>query len=196
MAGPSNDGRGPQRGSAAPPAREDEAEWITLARLVKTQGHRGDLAAEVLTGIPGRFDALTQVSLRHPAGHRLAATLTHHRPHQERVVLGFAEIPDMTSAQAWVGAEVQVPRSERAAAPAGEYFIDDLVGCELWDGERVLGRVSAVEAVAGAAPLLTVATADGGEVLVPFVTAYLDHVDVAGRRIAMQLPEGLADVNR
>lgn len=182
---------------------KDESEWVTLAHLVKTQGHRGELAAEVLTDIPGRFDTLTRVSLLHPSGRRLEATLTRRRPHQERVVLGFAEIPDMTSAQAWVGAAVQVPRSERAPAPAGEFYVDDLVGCELWDGEHPVGRVSSIEAVAGAAPLLHVAlhgalhgtAAAGGEVLVPFVTAYLDQVSLTERRITMRLPQGLVDIN-
>lgn len=178
---------------------KDEEEWVTLAHLVKTQGHRGELAADVLTDIPGRFDALTRVSLLHPSGRRLEATLTRHRPHQERVVLGFAEIPDMTGAQAWVGAAVQVPRAERAPAPAGEFYVDDLVGCELWDGERSVGRVSSIEAVAGAAPLLHVAlhgaAAAGGEVLVPFVTAFLEQVSLAERRITMRLPQGLVDIN-
>jgi len=213
MASPSNDGCGPQRGSAARPASARTGsgphspepalraaeEWVTLAHLVKTQGHRGELAAEVLTDIPGRFDALTRVSLLHPSGRRLEATLTRHWPHQERVVLGFAEIPDMTSAQAWVGAVVQVPRSERAPAPAGEFYVDDLVGCELWDGEHPVGLVSSIEAVAGAAPLLHVAlhgAAAGGEALVPFVTAFLDQVSLTERRITMRLPQGLVDINR
>ncbi|MFI4878563.1 MAG: 16S rRNA processing protein RimM, partial [Steroidobacterales bacterium] len=77
--------------------------------------------------------------------------------------------------------------------------IDDLVGCELWDGEHAVGRVSSIEAVAGAAPLLHVAlhgtAAAGGEVLVPFVTAFLEQVSLAERRITMRLPPGLVDIN-
>lgn len=210
MANPSNDRRGPQRGFAAHPAyahassgapspepalRVTPADWVTLARLVKTQGHKGELAAEPLTDIAGRFEQVSRVFLAHPAGRRLETTLTRHWRHGERIVLAFADIPDMNAAEAWVGAEVQIPAAERAAAPTDAYFVDDLVGCELWDGERALGRVSAVEPVPGAAPLLHVAAAGGAELLIPFVEAYLIQVSLPERRITMRLPEGLVDVN-
>ena len=175
-------------------ARSDPGAWVTLARLVKTQGHKGELGADLLTDIPGRIDHLRQVSLLHPSGRRQAFGVVRHWFHKGRVVLAFDGIPDMTAAEAWLGAEVQVPRAERAPAPADRYYSDDLEGCEVLDHGRPLGRIEAVEEIPGAPALLHVRSPEGAELLIPFAAAYLESLSLAERRIAMALPEGLLDL--
>lgn len=170
--------------------------WVTLARLIKTQGRKGELAAEILTDIPGRFSGLREVRLRQADGRERAVHLARHWPHQGRIVLGFDEIGDMDTAAAWVGAEVQVPLAERATAPAGEYFLSDLQGCTVSDQGRAIGMVASIESVGGAAALLHVQGSDGKEILIPFAASYVMAIDVAARRLDLHLPEGLLDLNR
>lgn len=172
-----------------------DAGWVTLARLIKTQGRKGELAAEILTDIPDRFGGLREVWLRKPDGCRVAMHLARHWPHHGRVVLDFDEIGDMTEARAWVGAEVQVPFAQRAAPPAGEYFLSDLEGCSVTENGRAVGVVSSVETIGGAAPLLHVRTGAGREILIPFAASYVVAVEVAARRLDLHLPEGLLDLN-
>ncbi|HUX67383.1 MAG TPA: ribosome maturation factor RimM [Terriglobales bacterium] len=172
----------------------DPSEWVTLARLVKTQGHKGELGADLLSDIPGRFDHLRQVWLLHPSGRRQAFGVARHWYHQGRVVLAFDGIADMTAAEAWLGAEVQVPRAERAPAPADRYYWADLEGCEVLDRGRALGHIAAVEEIPGAPALLHVRTPAGGELLIPFAAAYVESLSLPERRIAMALPEGLLEL--
>lgn len=169
--------------------------WVTLARLIKTQGRKGELAADILTDIPNRFSGLREVWLRLADGRRSAMHLVRHWPHHGRVVLGFDEIGDMDSARAWVGAEVQIPLSQRAAAPDGAYFLSDLEGCTVSDRGHEVGVVAEIEAVAGAAPLLHVKAAGGREFLIPFAASYVVTIELAARRLELQLPEGLLDLN-
>ena len=95
------------------------------------------------------------------------------------------------------GLEVQVPIEERAPLAAGNYFVSDLIGCEVWEtgAASALGSVRDVEFTGGAAPLLAVDTKEG-EVLVPLAAEFCTHIDVAAKRIEVTLPEGLLDVNR
>lgn len=167
-----------------------EPDWVTLARLVKTQGRKGELAAEVLSDIPGRFDRLRRVWLCDRTGRRQAFTLARNWAHKSWRVLAFEEIHDLDGAGPWVGALLQVPRSERAPVPAGRYFHDDLLGCAVYDGERLLGTLTAIEPVEGAPDLLHV-----GAVLIPFAADYVAAIDLPSRVLRLRLPPGLVGLN-
>ena len=94
------------------------------------------------------------------------------------------------------GLEVQVPIEQRAQLDAGNYFVSDLVGCEVWEAgaASALGSVRDVE-FPGSAPLLAVDTNEG-EVLVPLAAEFCVRIDVKAKRIDVTLPEGLRDLNR
>lgn len=170
-------------------------QWITLARVAKTQGRQGELAVEVLTDIPNRFDSLERVFLLSRSGTRQPFTITRRWPHKDRLILAFAEIPDLTAAEAWVGAEVQLPRAERAPAPLGSYHVEDLIGCRVFDGDRLLGVLQAIEPVPGAPDLLHIEDAAGREVLIPFAAAYIRELAIPAGAIHLALPAGLLSVN-
>ena len=114
-------------------------------------------------------------------------------PHKGRVILKFAGVDSISEAEALVGCELQVPREERAPLEPGWTYISELVGCAVYDGGREIGRVSDVRFGAGEAPLLVLQ--GDKEYEIPFAQAYLVKVDPAAKRIEMQLPEGLLDVN-
>lgn len=184
-------------GPSEPPAAGSQPpeDWITLARVVKTQGRKGELAVEVLSDVPGRFDALPRLSLLNRAGQRHAFTLTRAWPHKQWLVLQLAEVQDLTTAETWVGAQVQVPRAQRVAPPPGHFPVEDLIGCRVFDGEHLVGLLVAIEPVPAAADLLHVEDADGREVLIPFVDAYVREIAVAEGAIRLALPEGLTGIN-
>lgn len=172
------------------------AGFVTIARVVKTQGRRGELAAELLTDFPQRFEQLQRVFLwRAPAAPQ-AFPLIKHWFHKGRVVLELEGIADLTQAEAWVGAEVQVPPAERVALPAGSYFVSDLQGCDVFAAGARLGRLQEVIGVPGAPALLQLQAGEGDEILIPFAAEYVVAIDLEARRLTLRLPEGLAEVNR
>ncbi|MGH9394869.1 MAG: ribosome maturation factor RimM [Terriglobales bacterium] len=175
--------------------RSEPSAWVALARIVKTQGRRGELGADLLTDIPGRIEALPEVWLLARSGARRRFAIERHWPHLGRLVLKLAGLDDLNAAEPWVGAEVQVPAGERAAAPDGSYFLSDLEGCELLDHGRRVGVIEAIEEIPGSAALLHVRAQSGGELLIPFAAAYLTEMALERRTVAMDLPEGLCDIN-
>jgi 16S rRNA processing protein RimM len=166
--------------------------------VVKTQGRRGEVASEILSDVPDRF-AIGMRLLALPRDsnqNRRELEVEEVWPHKGLLVLKFAGVDSISDAEALVGSELQVPRTQRAALEEGWKFVSDLVGCAVLDqGRREVGRLEDVQFGAGEAPLLIVRDASGRLVEIPFAAAYLDSVDVEQKQIRMKLPEGLLEVN-
>ena len=188
--------------------------WMTLAVLLRPQGRKGEVLAELLTDFPERFDHDARVFLARPgfAGSeheaRAMTVLGHWLPvgrNHGRVVLSFAGVESISAAEELAGLEVLVPESERVELEEDAEYVSDLVGCAVFDGDERVGEVTGVEfamtpdgarRLAEAAPLLTVETAEGDEVLIPYVKTFLVALDPERKRIEMTLPEGLVELNR
>ena len=173
---------------------------VTLARILRPRGLRGEVAAQILTDFPERLPKLREVWLSggniEPRRVRVQRCwLATSRGGQ--AIFHFADVNSVEEAERLRGLEIQVPIEERARLAAGNYFVSDLVGCEVWEAgaSSALGFVRDVEFPGGAAPLLAVDTKQG-EVLVPMAAEFCRKIDVAAKRIDVTLPEGLRDLNR
>jgi 16S rRNA processing protein RimM len=165
--------------------------------VVKTQGRRGEVATEIYSDIPDRFAAgmrLLALS-RESEKPRRELDVEELWPHKGLLVLKFAGVNSISEAEALLGCELQVPRSQRSTLQAGWNYVSDLVGCSLLDQGHQIGRIEDVQFGAGEAPLLIVRDAAKRLVEVPFAEAYLDAVDVEQKQVRMKLPEGLFEVN-
>jgi 16S rRNA processing protein RimM len=172
---------------------------VTLARILRPRGLRGEVAAEILTDFPERLPKLREVWLSggHSAPRRVRVERCWLSPGRGgQAIFHFADVASVEAAEKLRGLEVQVPIEERARLAAGNYFVSDLVGCEVWEAEAAsaLGSVRDVE-FPGGAPLLAIDTKDG-EVLVPLAAEFCVRIDVKAKRIDVTLPEGLRDLNR
>ena len=115
---------------------------MTLARIVRPHGVRGEVAAEILTDFPKRLAKLKSIYLSAEA--REGASASAQKPREVtvrscrlttgrggQVLWGFEGVGSMDEAKRLVGMLVQVPMAERADLPAGSYYVSDLVGCEV-----------------------------------------------------------------
>ena len=116
-------------------------------------------------------------------------------PHKGMLVLKFDGIDTISDAEPLVGAELQLPSSERAELEPGWTYLSDLVCCTVFDGEREIGPIEDVTFGAGEAPLLVVKSGTKLPYEIPFAQAYLEKVDPERKQVRMRLPEGLLDVN-
>ena len=163
--------------------------WIAIAVLGKTRGNRGELTAFPLSGKAERFEALHEVFLFGSGGRYEVETTWFH---QGTLIFKFRGVDTISDAERLNGAEVRVPMEQRIALEPGEFFQSDLLGCEVVDRRsgQSLGRVSAWQDGGGSGLLVV---NDG--LLIPFVRAICVEIDPAARRIAVELPEGLKDLN-
>ena len=183
-----------------------EDEFITIARVAKTQGRIGEVAATLLTDFPERFATRKKLfALCDAAGHRGARPgsagqaqrrelqLESHWFHKGMVVLKFVGVDSISDAEALVGCEIQIPLRERAELADDEFYVSDLAGCTVTDSGREIGRIKDVQFGSGEAPLLVVQGEK--EQLVPFAAAYIEKVDLEQRRVSMKLPAGLLELD-
>jgi 16S rRNA processing protein RimM len=100
----------------------------------------------------------------------------------------------MNDAGALAGLELRVPVEELEPLPEGTFYHHDLVGCQVvTGGGDAVGTVEGVEgSVAGSR--LVVAGARG-EILIPLASDICRTIDVQGRKIVIDPPEGLLDLN-
>ena len=168
--------------------------FVTLARVVKTQGRHGEVAAEVHTDIPGRLHSGMKIFALAEDNSRCELQIDDVWPHKNWLVLKFAGVDSISDAEVLIGCELQLPASERAKLEAGATYVSDLIGCSLFDHGREVGLVSDVRFGAGEAPLLVVGSGKN-EHEIPYAQVFLQRVDLEQKRIEMNLPEGLLELN-
>jgi 16S rRNA processing protein RimM len=121
-----------------------------------------------------------------------------HWLHKGGIVLHFAGVDSISTAETLKGLIVAIPTAERAPLGQDEVYIGDLIGCTLVDvaaaQPNIVGEIEEVDRTAGPVALLVVCGA-AGEVLVPFAKSYLRKIDLEAKRVEMALPEGLVDLN-
>jgi 16S rRNA processing protein RimM len=157
---------------------------------VRAWGVRGEIIAIPLSDRLDRFQNLGRVFL---FGNGTQVEVESARNVPGSVIFKFRGIDSMDDAERWRGAEVRIPREERLVPEAGEFFIGDLIGCEVIERGTgsSLGFVTGLDE-GGASGLLHV----GPDLLIPFARSICISIDVAAKRIEVELPEGLKDLNR
>jgi 16S rRNA processing protein RimM len=170
-----------------------QQELVTIARITRPHGLRGEVIADILTDFPDRFADLDDVLLRLASGRLITIRLENAWPHNGRIVLGFVGIDRIEDTEPLRGASVMIERDQLIPLPPDTYYDFDLVDCQVLttQGEMV-GKVIGVQHF-GAAPLLVVVTPESLEHMIPLAATICVEVDVDRKRIVVDPPEGLLD---
>jgi 16S rRNA processing protein RimM len=176
-------------------------EWVLLARIVRPQGRRGEVLADIFTDFPERFGQRKQLFLRPPDGSAMRETrVESHWLHKERIVLKLFQVDSISEAEMLRGFEVVVPGSERIPLEGDAVYVSDLLGLHVIDTSRGgaddAGEIIDVEPEGAGPAMLVIRAADGEELLIPFVRAYLRKIDLTAGRLEMELPPGLLTMQR
>jgi 16S rRNA processing protein RimM len=176
-------------------------EWqdVTLARILRSRGRIGEVAAEILTDFPQRLTTLRKVYLSDGKNPPRCIAVRRCRLHKGQALFHFEGVDSISAAETLKDFEIQVPLSERVTLPAGQYFFSDLMGCAVWEqgAAAALGVVRDVQHTGEdnrGTPLLVVDTPHG-EMLIPFAAEICTRIDPAERRIEVVVPEGLRELN-
>jgi 16S rRNA processing protein RimM len=167
---------------------------VLVGRIARPHGIRGQVIVTPDTDfVEERFQAGKIFWTRSDRGDEVL-TVSSARVQNGRPVIGFEGFATIEDVERLAGRELRVPEDTLQPLPAGAYYVHDLVGCvvETTSGEQV-GEVQRVDGGAGAS-VLSVAGARG-EVLVPLAADICIEVDIATRRIRINPPEGLLELN-
>lgn len=170
---------------------DDDA--LVVGRVARAHGNRGHVIVNPETDFPEQRYRVGQILLvgSDPGVPRKIVAV---RFHQGRPIVGLEGVETMSAAEQLAGAEIRVPAGDLGELPAGTFYRHDLVGCEVSDRSgAVLGRVTAVEGPMERCRL--VIEGARGEIQIPLTEEFCVDVDPASRRIVVDPPPGLVELN-
>ncbi len=171
-----------------------DPETLPIAIVGRTHGVRGELRVHpfnpdspALLGPATPFEVALEPGKPGPVKWMTVGSL---RAAHDYILLQFAAITDRDVAASLTGSTLRMRRSDLRPLAAGEYYIEDLVGCSVSaaDGPAglVIGTVVAIFSN-GAQSVLTISRPNGDELLIPMVPEHLRYVDVRGRKITVSV---------
>jgi len=171
--------------------------FIRIARITRTQGLHGAVRVERIL----EDDRVTEPGRRLrmlAGGQEQTVEIEFFRKQHGRFVMKLCGIDSIEDAEKIIGAELQIAEDELPAPEEGAFYTFRLRGCRVYaieEGktEDFLGEVTDV--LDSGTPILRVGSGKE-ETLIPFAETMVRKVDLDGRRIEVQLPEGLRDLNK
>ena len=172
--------------------------YVIVGRIRKSHGVQGDVVVEPITDAPAAvFAAGRRVFAGTPEG-ELAAGVPPLHVERSRAVAGgallvrFDAIAGRAQADLWRGRYLLIPADEVEPPKDGELFLHELVGMrvELSSGEPVGEVLEVFELPQG---LVVDVSWRGGSVMLPLGENFVRGVDRAGRRLVVDLPDGMLE---
>ena len=183
-------GDAPVSGRVAPETVASDR--VTVGRVLRAHGLKGEVVVEVLSDRPERFAPGSTLLLTQGLGAPKPVQVIAARPHPAGLRLVLSGHQDRNAAEALRGASLEVPGADLAPAPPGAFYPHDLIGYTCRDRrEGDLGMVQ--DLIANGGGLLLVIESAGRQLLVPFVDSFLAAVDTTARTLELDLPEGLVE---
>ncbi|NOS80018.1 MAG: 16S rRNA processing protein RimM [Nitrospira sp.] len=163
-------------------ARED---LVTIGKIERHFGVRGEFKVRLLSDVPGRLDRLKQVQVLEPTGRTVERTVTHVRRAGSSYIMAIAGVTTPEEAVMLRGGLIQVPRISASTLAADVYFECDLIGMTVEDERGV--EVGVLETILEIPEnRLFVVRKGTEEVLIPAAKSFVTSVDLTRRRMTVR----------
>ncbi|WEV44344.1 ribosome maturation factor RimM [Lactobacillus sp. ESL0684] len=170
-------------------------QFYDVAKVLSTHGLQGEVKVALITDFPElRFAQGSKLALKDDETQVL--TVESSRPFKQFWLVKFVEITEISAAEALKGQTLVVSQADQHELPAGTYYYRDILGCQVLDNQtgELLGSITEIESP-GANDVWQVTEESGKEYLIPYIADVVKKVDVANKRVYVELMEGLRDEN-
>jgi len=178
------------KGKAA--SMEKEKDFLAVGKIVNTHGVRGELRVIPMTSDISRFDYLLYTWIR-VDGRLREYRVTKVRYHKQFVLVKLQGIDNMTDAETLKGCELLVDREHARPLEEDEYFICDIIGMQVYEGDQLLGELTDVLETGSNDVYVVTDRKTKKEILIPALKSVVTQVDLENKRMQVILPEGLLD---
>lgn len=169
------------------------SEFYTVGKLVNTQGIRGEVRIISETDFPEeRYRKGQVLYLFHPSFPTpKPLTIASARPHKNFYILSFEGITSINEVEKFKGGVLKVRAEDRGELDEGEFYFQDIIGCEVFteEGER-LGKIKEI-LQPGANDVWVVKPDKGRDILLPYIDDVVREINIAEKRITVYLLPGL-----
>jgi len=166
---------------------------VSIAKIVKPQGNKGEVAADFLTDFPQRFKDLKKVLLDKDGQNSLPFTIDSFRFLKQRIIIKFSEVNDISAAERLRDCEIKISKNEIVTLPSNSYYQFDLLDCVVKDLKGCsLGTVTDILEVAG--KFLLNLQRGQKEILIPFTKEIVLEVNLSKKELICNIPKGLDEL--
>ena len=174
-------------------AAHDDSSFMKLGVIVRPHGIRGELRMKIMTAYPERIlhmETLYLSQKRRPK-ERKPYTLEKVRFHRDVALLTFEGIESRTDAETLRGHTVSVPYDTGAPLEEGEFYVQQMVGMDVYTLEgELLGQIETIFET-GANDVLVVSGGPRGEVLLPDIEDVVKSISLENNRVDIDPIPGL-----
>lgn len=166
-------------------------EYFEIGLIANTHGLKGELKVRPFTAEKERYEELKSILVANK-GEWVEYEIEKVRYQKEIVLLKLKGVDDIETAEKLKNHSISIPRKDAKTLEKGEYFIADLIGCEIFENDILIGILDDVF-TAGASDVYVVKRKEKKDLLLPALKSVIQNVDVEKKRIDVEIPRGLDD---
>ncbi len=165
-------------------------EFITIGKVVSTQGNKGEFKVLPLTDSTDRFKNITSIFIRKNINRKIL-NIEKIRFKENMVILKSKDIENIEEAKMIVGSFLEVERKNAVKLPKDTYFIFEIIGLEVYDENDIfLGKIENVIST-GSNDVYIVKGENKKELFIPAIREVVKNVNLEKKRITINMVDGL-----
>ena len=171
--------------------KRDTDELINIGKIGSSVGLRGEVRVTLYS--PDSVNLKEgKVLLLERAERSVSGAIEKVRYQKDKPVVRLKGIEDRNAAEDIRGMDISIYAKDMEELPEGEHYVRDLIGCRVVDVAQGGAEIGVLKDVIQntAQSILDVSTADGKQVLIPAVDAFLRSIDEEAGVIEVELIPG------
>lgn len=165
---------------------------ITIGKIVKVWGIKGEVKVFPLTHNPERFKKLHSVFIVSPKGEEYEKRIRRVRFERGGIILSLEGFDTPEESAGLLNHLIKIPEKDLVPLPQGEYYIFQLIGLRVSTEEgKVIGILTDVFST-GSNDVYVVKRGEK-EYLIPAIKDVIKEIDIKGKRMVIHPIEGLLD---
>lgn len=165
-------------------------EYFEIGQITNTHGLKGELKVRPFTESKKRFEELKSILIDFK-GELKKYDIEKIRYQNDVILLKLKGIDDIDEALKLKSNYIKIPRTDAKETNENEFFIADLIGCEVYQND-LIGIVDDVF-TAGASDVYVIKRKGKKDLLIPAIESVIKKIDVENKRIDIEIPRGLDD---
>ena len=166
-------------------------EYFLIAKVDQLYGKDGYVRLQLFSDFPERFKGLKKVFLDF-WGDKKIFYVDDVKELNGKIVIKFRKFDSIREAEVLVGREVFVDENDKVSLPENHFFVHDLIGCEIFLEDEMIGKVSDV-VKSKANDILVIETNGHKEKLIPFVLNFIEKFDAAKKKLILNISKDFLD---
>lgn len=165
-------------------------EYFEIGHISNTHGLKGEMKVRPFTESTKRFEKLSKVLIT-IKDELKEFDVENVRYQKDIVLLKLKGIDTIEEAEKLKNHYIMIPRDQAKELEEGEYFIADLIGCEVFAGEFI-GIIDDVFSTGGS-DVYVVKRENKKDMLLPAIKSVIKNIDIIAKKIDVEIPRGLED---